>query len=64
MGCEEVLPREVRKLAAAMEEKDMQLALLSDDLRQLEFENVGMQGEITAMGREIERRREENVDLI
>ena len=69
--CEEVLPREIRKLAAEIEEKDTQLALLNDDLtesqelvRQLEFDNVGMQGEITAMDREIERRREENADLI
>ena len=62
--CEEVLPREVRKLAAAMEEKDMQLALLSDDLRQLEFDNVEMQGEIRAKDHEIERRREEVQDLI
>ena len=52
--CEEVLPREVRKLAVAIEEKDkmieekdMQLALLSDDLvleqghaRQLEYNNT------------------------
>ena len=30
--CKEVLPREVRKLTAVVEEKDMQLALLSDDL--------------------------------
>ena len=30
--CEEVLPREVRKLTAVVEEKDMQIALLDDDL--------------------------------
>ena len=62
--CEEVLPREVRKLAAEIEEKNAQLAESQDLVRQLEFDNVGLQGEITAMDREIERRREENADLI
>ena len=43
--CEEVLPREVRKLTAVVNEKDMQIALLDDDLtesqdlvRQLEYQ--------------------------
>ena len=68
---EEVLPREVRKLAAAIEEKqraiderDMQIALLDDDLtesqdlvRHLEFHNTGMQGEIRAKDQEIARRQ-------
>ena len=62
--CEEVLPREVRKLAAAIDEKDAQLAILNDDLIQLQLNNTGLQGEITAMGREIERRQEEVRDLI
>ena len=68
--CEEVLPREVRKLAAEIEEKDTQITLLNDDLaesqdlvRQLEYNNVGLQGEIRAKNQEIERRREENADL-
>ena len=59
--CEEVLPRETRKLAAEIKEKDIQLALLSDDLRQLEFNNVGLQGR--AKDQEIERRMDENADL-
>ena len=75
---EEVLPREVRKLATAIEEKqraidekDMHIALLDDDLtesqdlvRQLEFSNTGMQGEIRAKDQEIHRRREEVQDLV
>ena len=76
--CEEVLPREVRKLAAAVQEKDKiidekdaKLALLNDDLtesenlvRELEYNNTGLQGEIRAKDQEIERRREEVQDLI
>ena len=64
--CEKVLPREVRKLAAEIDEKDMQLALLNDDLtgsqehaRQLEYNNTGLRGEIHAKDQEIDRRREE-----
>ena len=36
---ETVLPREVRKLALAIEEKDTKITLLTDDLRTLEFIN-------------------------
>ena len=69
--CEEVLPREVRKLTAVVNEKDMQIALLDDDLaesqehaRQLEFNNTGLQGEIRAKNQEIDRRWNEVQDLI
>ena len=68
--CEKVLPREVRKLTTVVEEKDAQIALLSDDLvleqehaRQLEYNNTGLQGEIRAKDQEIDRRREEIVEL-
>ena len=43
---ETVLPREARKLASAIEEKDAAIALLNDDLKNCEYENVGLQGEI------------------
>ena len=76
--CEEVLPREVRKLVAVVEEKqraidgrDMYIARLDDDLkqsqehaRQIEYNNTGLQGEIRAKDQEIHRRREEVQDLI
>ena len=55
----------------AIDEKDMHIALLDDDLtesqdlvRQLEFSNTGMQGEIRAKDQEIHRRREEVQDLV
>ena len=54
----------------AIDEKDMQIALLDDDLtesqdlvRQLEFSNTGMQGEIRAKDQEIARRQSEIVEL-
>ena len=54
----------------AIDEKDMQIALLDDDLtesqdlvRQLEFSNTGMQGEIRAKDQEIARRQLEIVEL-
>ena len=76
--CEEVLPREVRKLVAVVEEKqraidgrDMYIARLDDDLkqsqehaRQIEYNNTGLQGEIRAKDQEIHRRREEVQDLV
>ena len=76
--CEEVLPREVRKLAAAVEEKDkmidekdMQIALLDDDLtesqdlvKQLEFSNTGMQGEIRAKDQQIAHLEQRYVHLL
>ena len=74
---EKVLPREVRKLAETIDaerhkvrEKDSQLALLNDELteaqehlRQLEFNNVGLQGEVRAKNEEIERREAEVAEL-
>ena len=54
----------------AIEEKDMQLALLNDDLtesenlvRELEFNNTGLQGEIRAKDQEIARRQSEITEL-
>ena len=48
---ETVLPRVVRKLASFIEEKDAALALIQDDLkdcdnqiRTIQYENVGLQG--------------------
>ena len=70
-ACEEVLPREVRKLAGEIEEKDMQLALLNDDLtesenlvRELEFNNTGLQGEIRAKDQELDVLRQRHVPLL
>ena len=71
--CEEVLPREVRKLTAVVEEKDAQIALArvmilcwSSEPRQdsSSINNTGLQGEIRAKDQEIDRRREEVQDLI
>ena len=49
---EAVLPREVRKLASAIEEKDAALALLTDDLQDcdnqiqtIQYENVALQAQ-------------------
>ena len=68
--CEKVLPREVRKLTTVVEEKYAQIALLSDDLvleqehaRHLEYNKTGLHGEIRAKDQEIDRRREEIVEL-
>ena len=68
--CENVLPREVKKLTIVVEEKDAQIALLSDDLvleqehaRQIEFNNTGLQGEIRAKDEEIVRRQAEIAEL-
>ena len=54
----------------AIDEKDMQIALLDDDLtesqehaRQLEFNNTGLQGEIRAKDQEIARRQSEISEL-
>ena len=77
-ACEEVLPREVRKLAGEIDaerhkvqEKDMQLALLNDDLtesenlvRELEFNNTGLQGEIRAKDQELAVLRQRHVPLL
>ena len=69
--CEEVLPREVRKLTAVVNEKDMQIALLDDDLlnsqehaKQLEFNNTGMQGEIRAKDQQIAHLQQQYVPLL
>ena len=63
----DVVPRGFNKL---IEEKDTQLALLSDDLvleqehtRQLEYTNTGFQSEIRAKDQEIVRRERENAML-
>ena len=60
----------VQEHQKAIDEKDMQIALLDDDLtesqdlvRQLEFSNSGMQGEIRAKDQEIARRQSEIAEL-
>ena len=67
----------VQEKQKAIDEKDMQIALLDDDLakkdmhlteskdlvRQLEYGNTGLQGEIRAKDQEIDRRREEIAEL-
>ena len=42
---ETVLPREVRKLASIIEEKDAELALLNDDLQNREYDNMALQAQ-------------------
>ena len=71
----DVIPRGVNKLMEeehqkAIDEKETQLALLSDDLaleqehaRQLEYSNIGLQGEIRAKDQEIARRQSEIAEL-
>ena len=51
---ETVLPREVRKLASAIEEKDTTITLLTDDLRALEFTNEKHQQKILRRNKEID----------
>ena len=45
-----------------IEEKDTQLALVNDDLQAREYENVGLQGEIRACERNIERLQQRYVN--
>ena len=77
--CNELFPR-VRKLIVdkmiekkqrSIDEKDMQIALLDDDLtesqdlvRQLEFSNTGMQGEIRAKDQQIAHLQQQYVPLL
>ena len=73
-GVEKVMEehqKAIEEKQRAIDEKDMHIALLDDDLtesqdlvRQLEFSNTGMQGEIRAKDQEIHRRREEVQDLV
>ena len=42
---ETVWPQEARKLASAIEEKDVEIALLSDDLENHEYENLALQAQ-------------------
>ena len=70
--CNEMFPKIRNQLLyQRLEEKNAQLALLNDDLaesqdlvKQLEYNNTGLQGEIRAKDQEIERRIDENADLI
>ena len=66
---ETVLPREVRRLNEQLENAEASIALLSDDLevannrcRQLEFNSVGLQGEIRAKNQQIAQLQERYVD--
>ena len=72
----DVIPQGVNKLMEeehqkAIDEKDMQIALLDDDLvesqdlaRQLEFSNTGMQGEIRAKDQQIAHLEQRYVHLL
>ena len=51
---ESVLPREVRKLALTIEEKDTTITLLTDDLRTLEFTDEIYQQKILKLNEEID----------
>ena len=69
--CEEVVPRKIRKLAAEIEEKDIQITLLDDNLtesqdlvRQLELNNTGLQGEIRAKDQHIVHLNQRYVHLL
>ena len=42
---ETVLPREVQKLASAIEEKDAAIALLNDDLQNRKYEDAALQAQ-------------------
>ena len=50
---ETVLPRDVRELTSAIEEKVAAIASFNDDLKNREHENVGSQGEIRAKDQQI-----------
>ena len=72
----DVIPRGINKLIEkkhqkAINEKDMQIALLDDDLtesqdhaRQLEYANTGMQGEIRAKDQQIAHLQQQYVPLL
>ena len=69
--CNELFPK-IRKFLVAkmLEEKDTQLTLLNDDLmesqdlvKQLEYNNTGLQGEIRAKNQEIERQDQQTTEL-
>ena len=51
LDVETVLPREVRKLASAIEEKDTTITLLTDDFRALEFTNEKHQQKILRLNK-------------
>ena len=52
---ETVLPREVRKLASAIEEKDAVLQHRDNHIQAIQYENVGLQGEIRVKDQQIRR---------
>ena len=69
--CNEMFPKIRNQLLyQRIEEKDSQLALLNDDLtesqdlvKQLEYNNTGLQGEIRAKNQEIERQDQQTTEL-
>ena len=74
-GFNELLVKEhqkaIEKKQRSIDEKDMQIALLDDDLtesqdlvRQLEFSNTGMQGEIRAKDQQIAHLQQQYVPLL
>ena len=50
---ETVLPREVRELTSVIDEIDATIALVNDDLKNREYKNVSLQGEISAKDQQI-----------
>ena len=61
----------IEKKQRSIDERDMQIALLDDDLvdsqdlvRQLEFSNTGMQGEIRAKDQQIAHLQQQYVPLL
>ena len=52
---EKVLPREVRKLASAIEEKDVAIALLNDEIKNCEYENMALQAQRDMYQAELEK---------
>ena len=52
---EKVFPREVRKLASAIEEKDVAIALLNDEIKNCEYENMKLQAQRDVYQAELEK---------
>ena len=50
---ETVLPREVRELTSFNEKNESTITLLNDDLKNWEYENVGLQGDIREKDQQI-----------
>ena len=55
---ETVLLRDVRKLTSAIEEKDTTIALLNDDLKNREHDNVALQAQSDVYKEQLQKRQE------